>query len=52
MKYSDLQPLETGDGNKTDELLDKFQKAFDLPKLYIKVETSTTYFIIHNQFVK
>jgi len=23
-----------------------------LPKLYVKVETSTTYFIIHNQFVK
>merc|ERR1712122_155995 len=23
-----------------------------LPKLYVKVETSATYFIIHNQFVK
>ena len=23
-----------------------------LPKLYVKVETLTTYFIIHNQFVK
>ena len=23
-----------------------------LPKLYVRVETSTTYFIIHNQFVK
>ena len=23
-----------------------------LPKLYVRVETSTSYFIIHNQFVK
>ena len=23
-----------------------------LPKLYVRVETSTVYFIIHNQFVK
>ena len=23
-----------------------------LPELYVRVETSTTYFIIHNQFVK
>ena len=28
-----------------------FQKP-KLPKLHVRVETSTTYFIIHNQFVK
>ena len=31
--------------------VDHIQKP-KLPKLYVRVETSTSYFIIHNQFVK
>ena len=44
MKYSDLQPLGKGDCTKMDELLEKFQKAFDPPPPSFSENHNTIFF--------